>query len=94
MKQYLHIGINWGSYVRNEEIHNLITAEGAVEDWFRYGNNCWIIYTAYTQTQWAEHLTPHIGVGASLIIYEVANLPQTNGLLPPGSWEWFTRLRY
>jgi hypothetical protein len=78
---------------KTDEIQRLIEAPSAVEDWFKYGGNCWIVYTGHDQSAWADYLRPHIG-SSSLIICEVTNLSQSNGALAGQLWEWFNRFRF
>jgi hypothetical protein len=91
VNKYLHIGINWVGPSKSDEIHDLIVSN--VDDWFRYGGNCWIIWTKYDQTSWAKFLQPHMGK-SYLVVYEVTNLASSNGILPTDRWEWFNRFRY
>jgi hypothetical protein len=93
VKKYLHVGIHWVGAPRTDEIQRLIEAPNAAEDWFKYGGNCWVVYSQYDQKAWAEYLSPHVGE-SSLIILEVTNMQQTNGRLIPSLWEWFNKLRY
>jgi hypothetical protein len=92
MRRYLHIGIHWNGRPLTDAIHKLVTAPSAAEDWFMYGGNCWIVYTTHTQTEWGEYIRPHISE-STLLIYEVVNLPYSNGSATPGLWEWFNRVR-
>jgi hypothetical protein len=92
-KKYLHIGVNWVGVPKPDEIQRLIESPNAVEDWFKYGGNCWLVFTQHDQTAWADYLKPHIGSG-SLVIYEVVNLGNSNGILPINMWEWFNKVRF
>jgi hypothetical protein len=93
MAKYLHIGIVWNGPSKFNEVQALIDKVPNT-DWFRYGGNCWLIHTSYTQTQWAEYIHPHLNQADQLLIYEVASLTQSDGWLPRKLWEWFRALRY
>jgi hypothetical protein len=91
--KYLHIGFQWVGAPRTQEAANLIETPGVVDDWFKYGGNCWIVYTQYNQTAWAEYLSKILGTYDSVMIYEVTNLNHTNGRLPGNFWDWFNKYR-
>jgi hypothetical protein len=92
IKRYLHIGFIWKSGSKADTIAPLI--ENNVDDWFKYGGNCWLVYTKYDQSQWTEFLSKHIAPNDSFAIYEVTNLPKSNGRLAPKLWEWFNKPRF
>lgn len=93
-KKYVHIGINWIGPPKTEEIHQLVMAPNAAEDWIKYGGNSWIVYSQYDQNAWAEYLRPHIRTADTLLIYEIVNLHQSAGWAPKWLWDWINRPRF
>jgi hypothetical protein len=96
LKRYLHIGFAWGSGIGTaDKIAPLIENPEAVDDWFKYGGNCWIVYTQYTQSEWSTFLRRHIDTDKDyVVVCEVTDLPSSNGNLPKNMWEWFNRQRF
>ena len=94
-KRYLHIGFVWGSGVAAaNKVAPIIESDENVDDWFKYGGNCWIVYTRYDQSAWSDVLRKHIDPQKDyLMIYELTNLPSSNGSLPANMWDWFNRQR-
>jgi hypothetical protein len=92
--KYLHIGIAWGGPPKTATIAALIETPTVCDDWFKYGGNNWLVYTAFTQSAWAAYLKVHLGPKDSMVIYEVTNLNYSDGMLPSKMWEWFNRIRF
>jgi len=89
----LHIAFHWNGPAKPDEAARLIERPEVAEDWFKYGGNCWIVYTPHNQTAWSTYLKEALGQYDSVIICEITNLNHTNGWLPANFWPWFNQYR-
>lgn len=56
-------------------------------DWFRYADNCYLVYTSKDINIWKARLKPFAETGGHLFIINV-NLDEYNGWMPKNFWPW------
>jgi hypothetical protein len=94
-KRYLHLSMVYPEalklYAHNQVQHIVNQAE----DWLRYADNCWIVWTGDTPEQLYKKIAaiPELG-NASIFVLEV-NIATYNraGQFPPWVWEWLNKNR-
>lgn len=95
----LHIGLSWrdpaemGRVAIKDDARSAIEEASETKDWLAYGGNCWLVITELSQEDWCHRLKPLLSSSLDLFIYEVANLPESDGRADPHLWVWFRKER-
>jgi hypothetical protein len=56
-------------------------------DWYRYSNNCYIVYSTVDIRIWMNRLKEFTGPQGTLFIIEL-NIKNRNGWMPKDFWDW------
>jgi hypothetical protein len=94
-RRYLHVSLSSSEnlkIVANNHVQQVIEK---ADDWLRYADNCWIVWTSDTAEQFYQKLAAiDLLKGASILILEV-NLSRSNrsGQLPDWVWDWLSKER-
>ena len=57
-------------------------------DWYKYGENCWIIKTTSDAGKWQTRLKPLVEPQGSLFIAKLEPTHQRQGWMPKSFWDW------
>jgi hypothetical protein len=90
-KKYFHIGFYFLGQPLGKELEPVFTK--CSEDWIRYAENCWIIYTQHTAEELLKKLKPHLSDKDHILILEIVRDQQLSGWLPQWIWEWLYKSR-
>lgn len=88
--QFLHIGINFKSGTKVDE---LVPAFNKALDWLRYSPNCWVVWTTSSPEQWYARLKPHLSEEDQMFIAALDLNKGYYGWLTKDMWDWFTKDR-
>ena len=56
-------------------------------DWYRYADNCWVVYTSVDAKKWKERLAPVVKPDGYMFICKL-DISERNGWMPKEFWEW------
>ena len=91
-KKYFHIGFYFSDHPLGKELEPTFTR--CSDDWIRYCENCWVIYTKYTPEELLRELKQYLGEKDQLLILEIKNDQQISGWLPQWIWNWLYKTRH
>lgn len=72
---------------RIEEILNNAT------DWYRYADNCWLLYTNSDAAKWYSRLKDVVTVNNGNIFIVRVDVTDRQGWMPKQLWEWLRKDR-
>ena len=96
-KGFLHVSFYFPEYTLKSVANNQVQrAINAADDWLRYADNCWLIWTAETPEQWYRRLAAmDVLKPASILVIRVDLSPSNRaGQFPEWAWEWIGKKRY
>ena len=93
---YLHLSFHFYGPVSQQLVDKIAEAINSADDWLRYSNNCWILWTSHSPEDWYNRLIlipelkPH-----SIFIVRVDISPQNrSGQFPRWIWDWINKSRF
>jgi hypothetical protein len=90
-KKYFHIGFYFLGQPLGKELEPAFTKYS--DDWIRYTENCWIIYTKHNPEELLKELRRHLNDKDHILILEIVKNQQLSGWLPKWIWEWLHKER-
>jgi hypothetical protein len=90
-KRYLHVGFSFKTISLVKELEPIFNLMG--EDWIRYTDNCWIVWTKYDPQEWLKKLQPKLGSSNHILILELASGQSLGGFVPQWIWDWLLKNR-
>lgn len=91
MNHFFHIGINAASSTTQPERIDAVV-NSAADDWMRYSQFCWIVWTSLSAQQLFDQLRPCVSLSDSILIARIDPRDRA-GYLPKWAWEWLDRTR-
>lgn len=59
-------------------------------DWYRYSDECWIVYTTSDAHKWYERLSPLVKAEGYVLIVRL-DISDRQGWMPKGFWAWIKK---
>jgi hypothetical protein len=84
MATLYHIYVSPKAGVTNEQIEKKMDL---ALDWYKYGNNCWIVKSTSEPSKWQTRLKPLVEPSGTLFICKL-DVTQRQGWMPKKFWEW------
>ncbi len=86
MAEFYHIMLDVpGRSPADEEITKIF--DRAVH-WYRYSNNCWIVYTSSDAAKWYERFSPLVRANAGKLFIVKLDLSDRQGWINKSLWDW------
>lgn len=85
-KKHFHIGFHFTINPLGKELQPIFNKYA--EDWIKYNENCWIIYTKYSHKDLLKSFKPYLTKDDTILILEIKEDQQISGLLPEWMWTW------
>lgn len=78
-----------------EASHHIQPVINEADDWVKYADNCWIVWSANTPQQWYEQFQPIEQLKSSSIFVVKLDLSPENraGQFPQWVWDWIGKWR-
>lgn len=95
-KHYIHISFSYPSSMDElEAAHRIQPIINTADDWLKYADNCWIIWTSQTPQQWYDKFAAVEELKMCSILIVKQNLSPENraGQLPQWVWDWIQKSR-
>jgi hypothetical protein len=94
-RRYVLLSFYFGTTPSLEASHYIQPVINRADDWLKYADNCWIVWSAKTPDQWYAELTQIEQVKAFSIFILYVDVSGSNraGQLPPWAWEWIDKPR-
>lgn len=83
-RRFLHLFLEFGDDRTEPDLRK--TLDKAL-DWYKYGPNCWILWTSGSPDKWYVRLDKLIQKGDRVFICEL-NIRERRGLMPRDFWEF------
>lgn len=91
LKKYLHIGLHFSGLPKDKELESVFSV--LAEDWIRYSNNCWIAWTKHDPEIWLKALHQRLNQNDQVLILEITQDQNIQGMLPQWIWNWLYKRR-
>jgi hypothetical protein len=88
--KYLHVTLLFSGPRPPENM--LVAAFSLADDWLKYANDCWIIWTARPASDWFYIFKNILGPNDMMLIVGL-DMQERNGWMPQWIWEWIDRKR-
>jgi hypothetical protein len=88
--KFLHVGLMFAGLPKTSELDATVTLVS--DDWIRYANNNWILWTERSAENVYNALKPVIGTNDQMLIVGL-DMTERNGWLARWVWEWIAAKR-
>lgn len=88
--RYVHVSIGFNSEVKTKELEPFVA--GVSGDWLRYNSTNWILWTAHTTTQCADHIRRGLSPLDHILAIGL-DIHDKGGWLPSWIWDWLNKDR-
>jgi hypothetical protein len=95
-KRYIHITFHFPpSLTSLEAQHRIQPVINTADDWLKYADNCWIVWSSLTPKDWYGKfaLVPELKDCSILIFYVDLSPDKRFGQLPQWVWDWIQKIR-
>lgn len=90
-KKYFHIGFHFLNRIVDKELEQIFNKYA--DDWLKYSENCWVIYTKYSADDLLTVVRPYLTKRDNLLILEITQNQKLSGWLPRWIWDWLHKKR-
>ena len=84
-RKFLHIGFVFSGPPRVKDLEPVFNAAG--DDWVRYSNSNWIVWTERSAADWYMIVRPFISTTEQVLIVGL-DMNERNGWLTMAIWDW------
>lgn len=89
-KRFVHVGFNFED--TTPPIKQLEATFDKAKDWIRYGNQCWILYTALDLDEWRDRIRRTKGL-KDTVSFLVVEFDYHSGYMSDFEWKWLQKDR-